>query len=365
MFGLFLVTFVPNVVGEFIALEPTDYKHHFLEGWPGPWQNGSGVDNINIRFTYTWAVDNLPLFDSSDADLVSAYYYRAKSYKSHLEPTEWEDITHVSSEFGPAVPWGGPYGTINAAAGHHLSEGRWIRNRGYMDGLARFWIGSQVGGGPGWTPGAPGAFEPGVGHYANGTKGQPGSTPYSSWILTGAIKAAAVKGDLTLGKDFKNNPVTYADMLPMMVQWWEQRSMQLRTDCIITNGGSTNGEDKACLDTPMVPGGIPVCYIMADGWDAMEGSVSGNGCRPTIGAMMISEAEAIATVANATGNATLAAVFTKRAEFSGMGGCTQATLRNQSDSLCCCVPEGENVGHYRNFSVCNPHPAPPSPGNAS
>ena len=48
-----------------------------------------------------------------------------------------------------------------------------------------------------------------------------------------------------------------------------------------------------------------------------------------------------------------------------MGGCTQATLRNQSDSLCCCVPEGENVGHYRNFSVCNPHPAPPSPGNAS
>lgn len=118
-----------------------------------------------------------------------------------------------------------------------------------------------------------------------------------------------------MGKDFKNNPVTYADMLPMMVQWWEQRSMQLRTDCIITNGGSTNGEDKACLDTPMVPGGIPVCYIMADGWDAMEGSVSGNGCRPTIGAMMISEAEAIATVANATGNATLAAVFTKRAEI--------------------------------------------------
>ena len=49
MVGLFLVTFVPNVVGEFIALEPTDYKHHFLEGWPGPWQNGSGVDNINIR----------------------------------------------------------------------------------------------------------------------------------------------------------------------------------------------------------------------------------------------------------------------------------------------------------------------------
>lgn len=53
MFGLFLVTFVPNVVGEFIALEPTDYKHHFLEGWPGPWQNGSGgVDGLDVNCYY-------------------------------------------------------------------------------------------------------------------------------------------------------------------------------------------------------------------------------------------------------------------------------------------------------------------------
>ena len=47
----------------------------------------------------------------------------------------------------------------------------------------------------------------------------------------------------------------------------------------------------------------PFCYEIADGWDSMEGSVSGNGCRPTVGAMMISEALAVATVANATGNA--------------------------------------------------------------
>ena len=130
---------------------------------------------------------------------------------------------------------------------------------------------------------------------------------------------------------------------------------------------------------------------MADGWDAMEGSVSGNGCRPTMGAMMISEAAAIATVANATGNTTLGSIFTTRAEivkefwlshmwnaesqfigvykegaeFSGMGGCTEATLHNQSDSLCCCVPAGDNVGHYANFSVCNADPLPPSPGNTT
>jgi hypothetical protein len=54
------------------------------------------------------------------------------------------------------------------------------------------------------------------------------------------------------------------------------------------------------------------------GWDAMEGSVSGDGCRPTIGAMMWSEALAIAAVASSTGgaNATLlAAQFEQRAAW--------------------------------------------------
>ena len=32
--------------------------------------------------TFEWATENLPLFDCDDEDLVSAYYYRAKSYKS-------------------------------------------------------------------------------------------------------------------------------------------------------------------------------------------------------------------------------------------------------------------------------------------
>ena len=116
-----------------------------------------------------WATANLPLFDSSDKDLVDAYYYRAKSYKSHMMRTDWVDIQHVSSEFGPTVPWGGIYGTINAAAGHQITEGRWIRDRNYTNGLSRFWIGSQSQGSPG--PGAPStAFEPGVGHFPNGTK---------------------------------------------------------------------------------------------------------------------------------------------------------------------------------------------------
>ena len=143
----FIACLLPTIHAGFVALSPEDYRHHFVEGFPGPWFNGSGVGVVN-ESSFQWTAANLPLFDSSDSDLTQAYYFRAKSYKSHLVQTDWADIKHVASEFGPAVSWGGVYGSINAAAGHHISEGRWIRDRSYNDGLVRFWIGSQAGGGP-------------------------------------------------------------------------------------------------------------------------------------------------------------------------------------------------------------------------
>ena len=342
----------------FVALDQKAYRHHFIEGWPGPHDDGSGVGVLN-ESSFDFSVANLPLFDASDADLVSAYYYRAKSYKSHLVPTDWIDIKYVSSEFGPTVPWGGVYGTINAAAGHQITEGRWLRDRSFMDGLVRFWVGSQNGGGPSGV-GPSGAFEPGAGHFANGTKGKTGSCAYSSWILSASLKVAAVRGDMQLGHDFKGRAVSFGDLLGDMVDWWETRSLQLRTDCIVANGDHPSNpqtRNRTCLDTAPVPGGVPYCYTMADGWDAMEGSVSGNGCRPTFGAMMWAEALAIAAVANSTGrNASLAATFEQRADWirswylehlwneesqflgvykqgatinDGMGGCTSATANNK------------------------------------
>lgn len=301
--GLVLLT--RTGCGSFVALQPSDYRKHFVEGWPGPHDDGSGVGVVN-ESSFEWAVENLPLFESSDADLNDAYYYRAKSYKSHMMRTDWVDIKHVSSEFGPSVPWGGVYGTINAAAGHHITEGRWIRDRDYTAGLIRFWIGSQNQAGESSPPGKSGVFEPGLGHFANGSRGQTGPCAYSSWILTAAVKAAAVQGNLSLGLDFHGHPVVFGDLLEDMVEWWETRSIQLRADCIIMNGDrqmNPTDANRTCLDLPPLPaasGGkdLPYCYTMADGWDAMEGSVSGDGCRPTIGAMMWSEALAIAAVAN-------------------------------------------------------------------
>jgi hypothetical protein len=79
------------------------------------------------------------------------------------------------SEFGPAVHRGGVYGTINAAAGHQIREGRWIRDAATMDSFVRFWFGD--------------------GTFANGTK-KSGNEAYSSWIISAAVERAKVKGSL-------------------------------------------------------------------------------------------------------------------------------------------------------------------------
>ena len=135
---LLLLAAIATSHASFVLLDPNDYKQNFVEGWPGPYSNGTNAGLVN-RTTVAWATANLPLFEASDADMQGAYYYRAKSYRSHMNPTDYVDQPVVVSEFGAAVHWGGPYGSINAAAGHHISEGRWIRDRTAMNSNIKFW----------------------------------------------------------------------------------------------------------------------------------------------------------------------------------------------------------------------------------
>ena len=382
---------------EFVLLDPAAHRDSFVEGWPGPYLNGSGVGVVNDS-TFEWATQNLPLFEASDADMQASYYFRAKVYKSHLLRTDWADIKHVVSEqctgVGPTC-WGGIYGNINAAAGHHIAEGRWLRDPSFMDELIRFWIGT--------TDSTRSDQNATHGHLANGTNsGGHVVTGYSSWILTAALRRTEVKGSLGLGAALDGTPITFAELLPAMVAWWEQATLTRRADCVVANGGADGGHpghSKACLDAPPQPADpslpehpAPYCYLISDGMDAMEGSISGGGCRPTIGSMMWSEALAIAALAERTGEHIIAATFQQRADWirewylehlwndevgwltvykegvqfsRGAGGCTQATQHNETDGTCCCLKAmPEPPGRYANFSVCpDAPPLPNAPQN--
>jgi len=87
-----------------------------------------------------WAFleENMPLLDCPDEEIQRTYYFRWWSYRKHIKPTPegW-----VVDEFLPDVPWAGKFNTISCAAGHHLYEGRWLRDPQYLRDYEAFWFG--------------------------------------------------------------------------------------------------------------------------------------------------------------------------------------------------------------------------------
>ena len=153
-----------------------------------------------------------------------------------MNPTEYVDQPIVVSEFGAAVHWGGPYGSINAAAGHHISEGRWIRDRTPMDSNIKFWLGSM----------SQTSNDQTTPHFANGSKGKLGMTPYSEWVVTAVLRRSEVLGEFSLGEDRTGAAVEMAAVLDGMVGWFEARTMQTRLDCVMAKKNAVRPSQAIC-----------------------------------------------------------------------------------------------------------------------
>ncbi len=82
--------------------------------------------------------DNVPALDCPDKELERTYYFRWWTFRKHIKSTP---AGYIVTEFLPEVSWAGKYNAISCPASHHYAEGRWLRNREYLDDYARFWIG--------------------------------------------------------------------------------------------------------------------------------------------------------------------------------------------------------------------------------
>ena len=82
--------------------------------------------------------ETFPLFECSDADITTAYYYRWRLFWMHLKHDP--KYGYTLSEFLPRVNWAGPFGTINCPFGHQAAEGRWLRRPDIMDNYSLFWF---------------------------------------------------------------------------------------------------------------------------------------------------------------------------------------------------------------------------------
>eukprot|EP00937_MAST-01D_sp_MAST-1D-sp2_P007048 g7048.t1 len=202
---------------------------------------------LNVLFVDMGAAPLASALGDAMGDVLQTYYYRWRVFRRHLKWTAADGW--VLTEFLPYVPWAGRHNTIPAAAGHHIAEGTWLLDPRPVDDYTAFWYkdGADPAGGGGGDP-----------------------TTYTSWIAHAAWRRALVTGNTT----------GLVRARAAMARSFRERIVPNHLATVNVDAG---GSGRATM-----------CWRQDDGADAMEVSVSGPGCRPTIAAALYGEASAIA-----------------------------------------------------------------------
>ncbi len=129
------------------------------------------VNTIDNEHAYEWLKDEIPLFECPDKDLERTYYFRWWTYRKHVKSTT---DGYIITEFLPKVPWSGEHNAILAAVGHHISEGRWLKNgHRYLSDYIKFFLHQPTR-----------------------------AYSYSAWLIHAAWELARVSGNYDFGDDF-------------------------------------------------------------------------------------------------------------------------------------------------------------------
>ncbi|MBV8815630.1 MAG: hypothetical protein JO271_14155 [Verrucomicrobia bacterium] len=129
-----------------------------------------------------WYKANVPFVDLPDKTIEDVYYYR---WRVAHEAQKYTGAKNgwIETEFLGPVFYSAPYGGISAAAGHHIAEARWIRDRRYLDDYIRFWL---IGDGASAKP-ADDSVNPNTTDWAH---------EYSFWAGSALLQRVEVTGDI-------------------------------------------------------------------------------------------------------------------------------------------------------------------------
>ena len=220
-----------------------------------------------------WYLRNIPFLEVPDTAIQQVYYYRWQTYKEHLIYTT-PQVQWLSTEFLSPASYGAAYGGINAAAGHHITEGRWLWNTEYVKSDINYWLR-----GPGQSA------KPQDEEHNRDTADW--AHEYSFWAASSIWQWYLATGDRAF----------VTSLLPQLAKQYE---------------GWSNHFDRAL--------GL---YWQVPVWDATEYTAAslessdpyhgGAGFRPTINAYQFGDAKAIASIARLANDNTTASLYTQRA----------------------------------------------------
>jgi len=185
------------------------------------------VNLIPNSQSFDFIAANCPLLDCPDKTIEEIYYFRWWTFRKHIKQTP-DGI--VITEFILPVKHAGIHNTVSCALGHHIAEGRWLKDQRYLNEYIHFWFRGHEG------------------------KPQPHFHKYSQWTAHAIVERARVTGNWSFAIDLLD------DLVADYETW--QREKQL-------------------------PNGL---FWQYDVWDGMEESISGSrthkNARPTINSYM-------------------------------------------------------------------------------
>jgi hypothetical protein len=206
--------------------------------------------------SWEWIRANVPLFRCPDPDVEQTYYYRWWTFRKHIQQTP---VGYIITEFLRPVKHATDYNAISCALGHHISEGRWVRDRRYLDQYLNFWLRSGEGGGL-----------------------QRDYHQYSNWTAYAVYERYLVDSR-------KNHLLSLLDPLVLDYQTWEKERL--------------------------LPSGLFWQYDVRDGMEeTVSGSRHNKNARPTINSYMYGNAKAIAAIARLAGRRNLERMYKNKAE---------------------------------------------------
>ncbi len=263
-----------------IVLQYEDFAHYINQFNQG--DNELYIQHIPNDSASKFLESNIPLIDIPDKELEKIYYFRWWTYRKHIKSTP---DGFVITEFRPEVGHAGKHNTINCAAGHHIYEGRWLRDQTYMEDYMHFWL----------------------------KKAGDGVRSYSFWVADALLAFSKVN----------RNDVFIGDQLAGLIQNYHNWETEKR-------------------DTP---DGL---FWQIDDRDGMEVSASGRvinhgiihgavaATRPTINSYMYGDAMAISILADLAGEKNIASAFRKETEH--LKELVQQRLWNDSLSFFTVMP---------------------------
>jgi|GEM_PF-141156 len=212
-----------------------------------------------------WMEQNVPLFECPDSVMEQTYYYRWWSFRKHLKQTP---DGFIFTEFIIPVKHAGRYNALSCALGHHVYEGRWLRDTQYINQYIRYWLEKDK------------------------QQQRPRFHQFSSWAADAIYNRYLVNDDSSF-------VVSLLDSLDKDYRLWEQERG--------------------------LPGGL---FWQHDVRDGMEESISGSrrdkNIRPTINSYMYGNAKALAALAALAGRDSLQQRYAQLA--ARLKGLVQQTL---------------------------------------